>query len=217
MSLQEDRQEFLPTLWTVPTNGLGSNQILKEVSAVLLTRYLNHNIPFKTWFPGAHADVGGGYPRHELADIALFWMTVCLWGPVMVQTDLNLNHRQGEIIEMSLFNLDSDFITRSKQTQPDDWGTSQPHNSYEEMPFLMKAVISLKNRLDGGVITPGIIFHQSCSVSPTTLTDPYGMVTLEILQQRFGSSWKPTYAPLNKFEQDCKAHWKSQLVCLFPM
>lgn len=133
-----------------------------------------------------------------------------------VQTNWTWNGRQGEIIEMRLFNLDSDFITRSKQTQPDDWGTSQPHNSYEEMPWWMKAVISLKNRLDGGVITPDITFHQSCSVSPTTLTDPYGMVTLQILQQRFGSYWKPTYAPLNKFEQDCKANWKSQLVCLFP-
>jgi uncharacterized protein (DUF2235 family) len=26
------------------------------------------------WFPGCHRDVGGGYPEHELSDIALGWM-----------------------------------------------------------------------------------------------------------------------------------------------
>jgi len=31
----------------------------------------------QVWFPGAHADVGGGYPKAEsgLSDIALTWMT----------------------------------------------------------------------------------------------------------------------------------------------
>lgn len=30
----------------------------------------------QVWFPGAHSDVGGGYKRRELQDIALFWMAV---------------------------------------------------------------------------------------------------------------------------------------------
>ncbi|KAG2126840.1 hypothetical protein DEU56DRAFT_537692 [Suillus clintonianus] len=57
LSLQENRQKFLPTLWTMPQGGLAPNQTLKQV-----------------WFPGSHEDVGGGHERRELQDIALFWM-----------------------------------------------------------------------------------------------------------------------------------------------
>jgi hypothetical protein len=35
LSLQEDRQVFLLMLWTVPKNGLGGNQILKQVGHCL--------------------------------------------------------------------------------------------------------------------------------------------------------------------------------------
>lgn len=59
LALQENRQKFLPTLWDQQNSGsqLGPNQVFKQV-----------------WFPGAHSDVGGGYERHELSDLALIWM-----------------------------------------------------------------------------------------------------------------------------------------------
>ncbi|KAH7921292.1 hypothetical protein BV22DRAFT_1132387 [Leucogyrophana mollusca] len=66
LSLQENRERFLPTLWSVPKGGLPTNQSLKQV-----------------WFAGAHSDVGGGY---ELADIALFWMA----GEIESFVDLDL-------------------------------------------------------------------------------------------------------------------------------
>ncbi|EGN98570.1 hypothetical protein SERLA73DRAFT_74765 [Serpula lacrymans var. lacrymans S7.3] len=69
VSMQENRQKFLPTLWKVPKAGLRPGQILKEV-----------------WFPGAHSDVGGGYKPHELADIAVFWMA----GEIQSFVDLDL-------------------------------------------------------------------------------------------------------------------------------
>lgn len=50
VALDERRTPFIPTLWDKADN----------VEQVL--------------FPGAHADVGGGYPEHELSDIALCWM-----------------------------------------------------------------------------------------------------------------------------------------------
>jgi len=124
---------------------------------------------------------------------------------------LNLRRTQGEIIERSLFDLDSNFIMESKQPNPDDWGMSQPHNSYWESGLLTAFLIP-ENRLDSGAITKDSVFHQSWSVSPDTLTDPRNMITRDAVQQKFGSNWKPTYAPLNKFEQDCKARWKSKLV-----
>ncbi|KDQ13706.1 hypothetical protein BOTBODRAFT_66638 [Botryobasidium botryosum FD-172 SS1] len=57
VSLQENRQKFLPTLWAPGPEGLCPNQVLKQ-----------------HWFPGAHSNVGGGYQRSELADLPLIWM-----------------------------------------------------------------------------------------------------------------------------------------------
>ncbi|OBZ66328.1 hypothetical protein A0H81_13789 [Grifola frondosa] len=102
VSLQENRKEFAPIRWTPPERGLNMNQVFKEV-----------------WFPGSHNDLGGSYARHELADIALFWMT-------------------GELLALSLCSIDTDFIKRSRQLIPDNWGTSQPHNAYNQTPFYLK-------------------------------------------------------------------------------
>lgn len=50
LAIDERRGDFLPTLW-------------QERSGVE-----------QVWFAGVHADVGGGYPERELADISLDWM-----------------------------------------------------------------------------------------------------------------------------------------------
>jgi len=50
VSLDERRSPFIPTLWEKAGN---------------VVQFL---------FPGAHSDVGGGYPEHQLSDIALCWM-----------------------------------------------------------------------------------------------------------------------------------------------
>ncbi|EJC99738.1 uncharacterized protein FOMMEDRAFT_148591 [Fomitiporia mediterranea MF3/22] len=167
LSLHENRDKFLPTRWGSPAPG----QVFKQM-----------------WFPGAHSDVGGGYQRHELADISLFWMA-------------------GEI--SSFINLDLDFIRQSAQESPDPWGASQPHNSYDETIAPEKAVIFPKNRLDGGKISQTDSFHQSVLQSPDSLKDPLFMITLNSLKQKFGSGWQPTSPPLNDFETLCKEKWSS--------
>jgi len=53
LALDEVRASFSPTLWT-------------EVAADRDVR--------QVWFPGVHADVGGGYPETGLSDCALQWM-----------------------------------------------------------------------------------------------------------------------------------------------
>ncbi len=53
LAVHELRALFEPLLWEAPQDG----QDMKQV-----------------WFAGAHADVGGGYPRMHLAEIALRWM-----------------------------------------------------------------------------------------------------------------------------------------------
>ena len=54
LSIDDERQTFHPVLWS--ENG----KTLCQIEQV--------------WFAGAHADVGGGYPRHELALVTLDWM-----------------------------------------------------------------------------------------------------------------------------------------------
>jgi hypothetical protein len=174
ISLQENRQMFLPTLWTEPQGGFKANQILKQV-----------------WFPGAHSDVGGGYERHELADIACYWMA-------------------GEI--QSFVNLDLDFLRSYAQVHPDPWGTSEPHNAYDELSWDEKLVIGHETRLASGQITRQSVFHESNKFSPQNLRDPSNMVTMTIITQKFGISFLPDFAPLNEFEQHCKNDWgKHQL------
>jgi uncharacterized protein (DUF2235 family) len=54
IAIDECRKAFTPTLWNA--QGL-AGQVLEQV-----------------WFPGVHADVGGGYANTSLSDIALRWM-----------------------------------------------------------------------------------------------------------------------------------------------
>ena len=56
MAMDERRAQFFPTLYTMPTS-LPRPDVLEQV-----------------WFRGAHADIGGGYARHDASDIPLRWM-----------------------------------------------------------------------------------------------------------------------------------------------
>ncbi|KAF9259966.1 hypothetical protein L218DRAFT_947196 [Marasmius fiardii PR-910] len=169
LSLHENRQRFLPTLWTIPSGGLKPDQILKQV-----------------WFGGAHSDVGGGYDRHELADITLFWMA-------------------GEILD--LVNLDLDYLKGWAQPKPDPWGTSQPHNAYMETSLALKPIIGTETRLQGGQLTSQAVFHQSLQFSPLKLDSPEFMITMADVKSKFGTGFTAQYADLNSFEQSCKNDW----------
>lgn len=55
LAIDERRPKFEPLLWDE-------------------TRAEPHQTLKQLWFPGAHADVGGGYEQRQLAEIALQWM-----------------------------------------------------------------------------------------------------------------------------------------------
>lgn len=55
LAIDEGRRFFLPTLWS--RKDASADQTLEQ-----------------TWFIGAHSNVGGGYPKQGLSDIALQWM-----------------------------------------------------------------------------------------------------------------------------------------------
>ena len=56
VAIDEQRASFTPTLWTFPS-GSAAPPTVQQV-----------------WFPGVHADVGGGYQETGLSDGALAWM-----------------------------------------------------------------------------------------------------------------------------------------------
>ncbi len=58
LAIDEPRGPFAPTFWTWPKARPGPHgQIIEQV-----------------WFPGCHANVGGGYQDAGLSDISLLWM-----------------------------------------------------------------------------------------------------------------------------------------------
>ena len=58
LAIDEPRGPFAPTLWTIKKGAaLPEGQIVEQV-----------------WFPGSHANVGGGIKDSALSDIALLWM-----------------------------------------------------------------------------------------------------------------------------------------------
>ena len=58
LAIDEPRGPFEPTLWTLKRGAtLPEGQIVEQV-----------------WFPGSHANVGGGFKDSRLSDIALLWM-----------------------------------------------------------------------------------------------------------------------------------------------
>jgi len=55
LAIDEKRKAFAPTLWEQQENA--GAQVLEQV-----------------WFAGVHSNVGGGYPKRGLSDLALLWM-----------------------------------------------------------------------------------------------------------------------------------------------
>jgi uncharacterized protein (DUF2235 family) len=59
LAIDEKRVKFRPALWHQGKTGAAEGQVLEQV-----------------WFAGVHSNVGGGYPRTGLADLALDWMVL---------------------------------------------------------------------------------------------------------------------------------------------
>jgi hypothetical protein len=56
LAIDEQRGPYRPAIWH-PNDKPRVAQVVEQV-----------------WFPGAHSNIGGGYPEHGLSDAALFWM-----------------------------------------------------------------------------------------------------------------------------------------------
>ncbi|MCJ1401636.1 polynucleotide adenylyltransferase [Xylographa trunciseda] len=85
LALDEHRKPFSPTIWEKPEGQKWPNKLIQ------------------CWFPGVHANVGGGYPDSGTADITLAWMMSQLDGLldfnpeyIVWQRELNLKYYQDE-------------------------------------------------------------------------------------------------------------------------
>ncbi|KAI6102303.1 hypothetical protein EDD17DRAFT_1694523 [Pisolithus thermaeus] len=211
VSLQDNRDKFMPTLWQTPPNGLDVDIVSNAMS---ISKTADTTTNLQVWFPGAHSDVGGGYERQDLSDLALFWMVVrdreAVWHWFQHLTNLTNVDTQGEI--MSFIEVDTDLITKSIRPRVDLWGTSQPHNAYHLLAPRAKRIVRPMARLHTpyGQIIRDALFHESLKVAPTSLEHPEHMITLKSLKDHFGESWEPSYVPLNEFERRCKDSWVSR-------
>ncbi len=96
LALDERREDFAPTLWMQTPEGSAANQVLKQV-----------------WFPGVHANIGGGYDEHGLSDVALAWMAAQV---------------------ISLLALDIDYVS-SRQDRRDPWAMGMLYDSASNNVF----------------------------------------------------------------------------------
>ena len=64
MSLDDERRTFFP----IPWNETEERKLRGEDTSIAPDRLL------QVWFPGVHANVGGGYPDDTLAQVPLCWM-----------------------------------------------------------------------------------------------------------------------------------------------
>lgn len=78
LSIDEGRSPFRPSLFTYPEDAQPpSRQHIEQV-----------------WFPGSHADVGGGWPESDLSDIALLWMAERIQATTNLALDIDALKRQ---------------------------------------------------------------------------------------------------------------------------
>lgn len=101
LALDEHRKPFSPTIWEVP-DGQALPKVMKQC-----------------WFPGAHANVGGGYDDSQSADITLAWMMNQL-GSLL---DFNLDY----LLEQQEMNVKY-YKTHGQDVRP--WGTGKINESY---------------------------------------------------------------------------------------
>lgn len=91
LALDERRKQFEPAVW--------ERDPVASKEQVLV----------QTWFPGAHSNVGGGYPEHGMSDITLAWMA-------------------GQVDP--LLDLDDEYLAK-RQDRSSGWGLGKIHNSSE--------------------------------------------------------------------------------------
>lgn len=118
LSLEEDRKDFLPTLWYQPSVNDTPN-----TSAELGVRgkhMRSKQLLKQCWFQGVHTDCGGGYQFHGLSDITLIWMVSQLVDPQTLP--------DGSTTLRPLLNIDIALLATVLDRRR-EWAMQLPHRS----------------------------------------------------------------------------------------
>jgi hypothetical protein len=104
LAIDEHRRPFQATLWQKPEPSV-ENQIVEQV-----------------WFPGAHANIGGGYKNTDISDLALRWMMARVIANTKLDYDAKeLGYFLPEKTERKFVKSDSDLAVshiKDKQKGP---------------------------------------------------------------------------------------------------
>lgn len=91
VSIDDDRERiFTPILLTRPHLVLDC-----DLKSMTRAQYLDEVVD-EVWFPGAHADVGGGYPNSLLSGVSLNWMVNKLSGTNLIPKNASLSENRFE-------------------------------------------------------------------------------------------------------------------------
>jgi uncharacterized protein (DUF2235 family) len=63
LAIDDERETFSPVMWDQTENKKNGEKAKKEEQVIE-----------QVWFPGVHSNVGGGYPKNEMALLSLEWM-----------------------------------------------------------------------------------------------------------------------------------------------
>lgn len=76
IAIDDERQTFFPMLWLeFKHDGTAEDPEKREIHKSLLTTPAGQDRKVEqVWFPGMHSNIGGGYPKDQMAYISLDWM-----------------------------------------------------------------------------------------------------------------------------------------------
>ncbi|KAJ1576588.1 hypothetical protein NDA11_001162 [Ustilago hordei] len=132
LSLEEDRKDFLPTMWYQPSvadtpsalpqsaNGARGGARGGAKFSAKGQHMRSKQVLKQCWFQGVHTDCGGGYRYHGLSDITLIWMISQLVDPHTLP--------DGSTTLRPLLNIDLGLLA-SIIDRRREWGKQLPHRS----------------------------------------------------------------------------------------
>ncbi|TKY87988.1 hypothetical protein EX895_003084 [Sporisorium graminicola] len=118
LSLEEDRKDFLPTMWyqpSVASTPSGNGEISVRGQHMRSKQLLK-----QCWFQGVHTDCGGGYQWHGLSDLTLIWMVSQLVDPHVLP--------DGSTTLRPLLNIDLGLLATILDRRR-EWAQQPPHRS----------------------------------------------------------------------------------------
>ncbi|OBC08155.1 hypothetical protein A5784_07565 [Mycobacterium sp. 852013-50091_SCH5140682] len=156
LAIDEKRGPFQPTLWAKQPDP-PKDQRVEQV-----------------WFSGVHSDVGGGYPDHDLSDIALLWMVGRARGYGLVFDPTAFDQRSPGAGPPAV--EDETLATRT-QVYPDAFG--QMHETRTGMYRLIRPYIRQPGSTD-----PDNEYVASSAVTRSRTLAPYATTTLGFVDGR---------------------------------